>query len=72
MLAVFSFPSHLALEVRVKRVARCWRQSDLAAKAGVRQDEVSHLERGTRGLPREQVEAIANALGIELREPVAR
>ncbi|MBI4282472.1 MAG: helix-turn-helix domain-containing protein [Chloroflexi bacterium] len=54
----------LGLRVRLARIARRWRQVDLAAAAGVSQRSVSALELDHRLYPGEKVSILA-ALGLE-------
>src|SRR5829696_6639489 len=60
----------LGAAVRLLRIRRRWRQSDLAAAAGVSQTAVSRLERGhLAGMKLETIRSIASA--IELRIDLA-
>lgn len=53
--------------IRLARIERRWRQSDLAARAGVSRSTVSRLERGHLGqIPLDTVRAVAAALDIRV------
>ena len=54
----------LGQRVRIMRIARRWRQVDLAAIAGVEQHEVSQLELDRRLRPN-AVKAICQALDLD-------
>ncbi len=54
----------LGQRIRIMRIARRWRQVDLAAFAGVEQHEVSRLELDRRLRPN-AVKAICQALGLD-------
>ena len=53
--------------LRALRIRRGWRQVDVAAAAGVSRSQVARVERGeSRGVPAQDFDAIARALGAEL------
>ena len=53
--------------IRLARIERRWRQSDLATRAGVSRSTVSRLERGHLGqLPLDTVRAVAAALDVRV------
>lgn len=57
-------PFHL--QVRAARRAAHWSQSELAARAGCRQSQISEFEAGVRGkVARETVVKLAELLGLE-------
>lgn len=57
----------LAARVRRRRLARGWRQSDVAERAGVSQDQVSRMELGRGGgIALDAWLAVAAVLGIDL------
>ena len=58
--------SEIARRVRVLREARGWSQEQLAAVAGLSEDDVSRLERGGLSPRLDTLEAIAVALGVPL------
>ena len=60
-------PFHL--QVRAARRAAHWSQSELAAKAGCRQSQISEFEAGVRGkVARETIVRLAELLGLEAPE----
>lgn len=62
------FPApEMALEVRVARIRRRWRQSDLAIAAGVRCHDVSRIECGKHVFI-QQAERVLSTLGIPLED----
>ncbi len=63
-------PFHL--QVRAARRAAHWSQSELAAKAGCRQSQISEFEAGVRGkVSRETVAKLAGLLGLEAPDGTA-
>ena len=57
-------PFHL--QVRAARRAAHWSQSELAARAGCRQSQISEFEAGVRGkVARETIVKLAELLGLE-------
>lgn len=52
-----------AMMIRLERICRGWRQTDLAERAGITQTEVSALERGLYLYPAAR-RRILNVLGL--------
>jgi len=58
----------LGKRIRSQRLAKGWRQIDLAQHSGIREVHLSYLERGLREVGLNTLVAIANALDITLSE----
>ena len=56
--------------IRMFRIKRGWKQSDLAEKSGVEPSNISHIERVATKLSLPTLVSIANALEISLDEIV--
>lgn len=56
--------------IRMFRIKRGWKQSDLAEKSGVEPSNISHIERAATKLSLPTLVSIANALEISLDEIV--
>ena len=63
-ILVFSGPFTQGQRIRLSRIARRWRQVDLAAIAGVEQFEISSMELDRRVRPN-AVKAVLVALDLE-------
>lgn len=61
---------HLPLPLKVTRIVPGLKQTDVAELAPVTQPNLRHPKRG-QPMPRERLERIAGALGIDLAESVA-
>ena len=57
-------------KIRKLRLAKGWRQIDLAEHSGVHEVHISDLERGAREPGLRTLHAIAKALGVSLAEMV--
>jgi len=53
----------LGKRIKVRRAERDMNQGELAARIGMKQSQLSLVERGLLGLSVDQLRAIANALG---------
>lgn len=62
--------SAVAAQLRAARLAKGWSQAELAKRAGVEQSTVSRLEAGKYDLGRRLLDALADALELELVEAV--
>ena len=56
--------------IRMFRIKRGWKQSDLAEKSGVEPSNISHIERAATKLSLPTLVSIANALEVSLDEIV--
>lgn len=56
--------------IRMFRIKRGWKQSDLAEKSGVDPSNISHIERAATKLSLPTLVSIANALEVSLDEIV--
>lgn len=56
--------------IRLFRIKRGWKQSDLAEKSGVEPSNISHIERASTKLSLPTLVSIANALEVSLDEIV--
>lgn len=56
--------------IRMFRIKRGWKQSDLAGKSGVEPSNISHIERAATKLSLPTLVSIANALEVSLDEIV--
>lgn len=56
--------------IRLFRIKRGWKQSDLAEKSGVEPSNISHIERAATKLSLPTLVSIANALEVSLDEIV--
>lgn len=56
--------------IRMFRIKRGWKQSDLAEKTGVEPSNISHIERAATKLSLPTLVSIANALEVSLDEIV--
>lgn len=56
--------------IRMFRIKRGWKQSDLAEKSGVEPSNISHIERAATKLSLPTLVSIANALELSLDEIV--
>lgn len=56
--------------IRIFRIKRGWKQSDLAEKSGVEPSNISHIERAAIKLSLPTLVSIANALEVSLDEIV--
>lgn len=56
--------------IRMFRIKRGWKQSDLAEKSGVEPSNISHIERAATKLSFPTLVSIANALEVSLDEIV--
>ena len=56
--------------IRMFRIKRGWKQSDLAEKSGVEPSNISHIERPATKLSLPTLVSIANALEVSLDEIV--
>ena len=56
--------------IRMFRIKRGWKQSDLAEKSGVEPSNISHIERAATKLSLPPLVSIANALEVSLDEIV--
>ena len=54
--------------IRMFRIKRGWKQSDLAKKSGVEPSNISHIERAATKLSLPTLVSIANALEVSLDE----
>jgi len=60
------------LTIEKLRKAKGWTQDELAFRAGVSQGLISSAERGTRFPRKTSLEAIANALEVEVADLISR
>ncbi len=58
----------LGRRIRALRLARGWTQVDFAVYAGIHRAYLSDVERGERNLAVRNIEAIAHALRVPVRE----
>ena len=58
----------LGRRIRTLRLARGWTQVDLAAYAEIHRAYLSEVERGDRNIAIRNIEAIAHALGLPVRD----
>ncbi len=58
----------LGRRIRALRLARGWTQGDLAAYAEIHRTYISDVERGDRNIAVRNIEAIAHALGLPVRD----
>lgn len=56
----------LANNVRQLRAEKNWSQEDLAFEAGLHRTFIAHVEREARNISLDNVEKIANALGVPI------
>lgn len=59
-------------QIRAEMAVLQWSQTDLAAKAGMTRDTLGRYLRGTRTMPLDVFLGIADALGIEPNQLMAR
>ena len=62
---------NVAVQIKALRERRSWSQEELAEAAGLSRDAISRIERGDREPKLATLEAIANAVGLELAQLLA-
>lgn len=62
----------LALSLIRLRADRGWSQEALAFEAGLHRTFVAHVERQTRNISLDNIEKLANALGVPISELLTR
>jgi len=60
--------SQVGINIQKARLAKGWSQEELAHQSGVDRSYLSEVECGRRNIGIVKLEAIANALGIDIRE----
>ena len=58
----------LATNLRHLRHSRAWSQEDLALESGLHRTFVAHVERTARNISIDNIEKLANALGVGVAE----
>ena len=53
--------------IKAMRKSRCWTQAELAAASGLERTSITNIERGNQMLTVRTINAIADALGYEVR-----
>lgn len=61
----------LGQRIRELRMAKNWRQIDLAEQAGINENYVSDLEIGKKEVCLRTLQALAGALGLKIEELIA-
>lgn len=61
----------LAQKLRVLRFMRGWSQEKLAAVSGLHRTYISAVERGERNISLDNIEKLADAFGLSIREMLA-
>ena len=60
-------PKHIGNLVRRARKRRCWSQTELGEKTGLRQETISLIETGNPATKIETILAVLAALGLEFQ-----
>ncbi len=61
----------LAQKLRVLRFMRGWSQEKLAAVSGLHRTYISAIERGERNISLDNIEKLADAFGLSIKEMLA-
>jgi transcriptional regulator with XRE-family HTH domain len=61
----------LAQKLRVLRFMRGWSQENLAAASGLHRTYISAIERGERNISLDNIEKLADAFGLSIKELLA-
>lgn len=64
--------SRLAVNLRATRLSRGFSQEELGARAGLHRNYIGSVERNEKNISLDTIERLANALGVDLLDLLAR